>query len=90
MILPPDFTRMDLRSVRKDHAMEDLYRIVAAGIGGASMPQWRGSLPEEDIWAVVYYVKSLVDLKSDGAGLAALRKKLADQPPPPAPPTQPE
>ncbi len=67
-LLPPDFTRSELRSIRADHRTEDLYRVIASGVGGTAMPTWRGSLPEEDIWALVRYVDSLVALKgTDGA-----------------------
>jgi mono/diheme cytochrome c family protein len=62
-ILPPDFTRADLRSVRPEHQLEDLYRVVASGVGGTAMPTWRGALPEEDLWALVHFVDSLVKLK---------------------------
>ena len=27
------------------------------------MPSWKGSLPEEDLWALAYYVRSLADLR---------------------------
>ncbi len=62
-LLPPDFTRAELRSVRPDHRLEDLYRVVASGVGGTAMPTWRDALPEEDIWALVHFVDSLVKLK---------------------------
>ena len=42
---------------------EDLYRVIGAGIGGAAMPTWKGALPEENLWALVYYVQSLVQLR---------------------------
>jgi mono/diheme cytochrome c family protein len=53
-ILPPDFTRMPLRSVRPGHELEDLYRVIGAGVGGTAMPQWQGQLPEEQLWAMAY------------------------------------
>lgn len=62
-ILPPDFTRADLRSVREEHRLDDLYRVIASGVGGTAMPTWRGVLPEADIWALVHYVDSLMALK---------------------------
>ncbi|HYG66998.1 MAG TPA: c-type cytochrome, partial [Anaeromyxobacteraceae bacterium] len=62
-ILPPDFVRSELRSVRPQHRRDDLYRVIAAGVGGTAMPTWQGSLPEEDLWALVHYVDSLVVLK---------------------------
>ncbi len=62
-LLPPDFTRAPLRSVRPQHRLEDLYRVIASGVGGTAMPTWQGSLPEEDLWAMVHFVDSLVTLK---------------------------
>jgi mono/diheme cytochrome c family protein len=66
-LLPPDFTRSELRSVREGHRTEDLYRVIASGVGGTAMPTWHGSLPEEDIWSLVHYVDSLVALKGTDA-----------------------
>jgi len=66
-LLPPDFTRTDLRSVRPDHRLEDLYRVIASGVGGTAMPTWRGALPEEELWALVRFVDSLVKLKGTDA-----------------------
>jgi mono/diheme cytochrome c family protein len=64
---------------------EDLYRTIGAGIGGAAMPQWKGALPEDSLWALVYYVQSLAALRGTPAA-SALRNKLDSQPPwtPPA------
>ncbi|HEY7724269.1 MAG TPA: c-type cytochrome [Anaeromyxobacteraceae bacterium] len=55
----PDFTRDELRSVRPGAALADLYRVVAAGVGGTAMPAWAGALPEEDLWALAHYVDGL-------------------------------
>jgi mono/diheme cytochrome c family protein len=52
----PDFARDELRSVRTGKRLEDLYRVVAAGVGGTSMPAWKGALPEEDLWALAHYL----------------------------------
>ena len=73
-LLPPDFTRAELRSVRPDHRIEDLYRVIASGVGGTAMPTWQGSLPEEDLWALVHFVDSLVALK----GTDVPRRLLAE------------
>jgi hypothetical protein len=67
-ILPPDFTFHPLRSVREDHRREDLHRVISAGVGGTAMPTWTGSLPEEDIWAMVHFVDSLVSWKGTEQG----------------------
>jgi len=96
-ILPPDFTRQPLRSGTE---LEDLFRTIAAGVGGTAMPSWKATAAytdpntgekwegDKDIWAISHYVKSLVKLhgtkEADG-----LRDKLSRQaafvPPPPPP-----
>jgi mono/diheme cytochrome c family protein len=96
-ILPPDFTRQPLRSGTE---LEDLYRTIAAGVGGTAMPSWKATAAytdpntgekweaDKDIWALAYYVKSLVKLNGTKEA-EALRDKLARQPvftPPPPPP----
>jgi mono/diheme cytochrome c family protein len=96
-ILPPDFTRTPLRS---GDDLPDLYRTIAAGVGGTAMPSWKATAAytdpntgehwdaEKDIWALAHYVKSLVNLR-DTKEAAAFNDKLARQaaftPPPPAP-----
>jgi heme/copper-type cytochrome/quinol oxidase subunit 3/mono/diheme cytochrome c family protein len=57
--LPPNLQCDTLRTVRPGSELVDLYLIVASGIGGAGMPPWKGGLPEEDLWAIAYYVRSL-------------------------------
>jgi heme/copper-type cytochrome/quinol oxidase subunit 3 len=57
--LPPDLACDPLRSVHKGTELTDLYRTIAAGIGGASMPTFKGALPEDDLWALAYYVARL-------------------------------
>jgi len=84
-ILPPDFT---FRAPRSGRRVTDIYRSIASGIGGTAMPKWKGILAEKDMWALAYYVKSLVDLK-DTAEAAALHEHLEHAPaftPPPPPP----
>jgi mono/diheme cytochrome c family protein len=55
-ILATDFGRDPLRGGAEP---ADIYRAIAAGIGGTAMPTWKGALPEADLWALVYYVQSL-------------------------------
>lgn len=76
-ILPIDFL---FHRVKAGTSLEDLYLTIGSGIGGTAMPMWKGSLLEEDLWAIVYYTKSLADMR-DTPAAAALRKTLADQPP---------
>lgn len=42
---------------------EDLYRVLGTGVGGAAMPGWKNVLEEEKLWALTYYVQSLMKLR---------------------------
>jgi mono/diheme cytochrome c family protein len=87
-ILPPDFTFNELRG---GDTLPDIYRAIAAGIGGTAMPTWKNVLPEPDLWAMAHYVRSLVSLRGTAEG-SALQKRLLDQPPwrPPGPEVGPD
>jgi mono/diheme cytochrome c family protein len=87
-VLAPDFLVNELRSIEKGTALQDLYRIIVAGVTGAAMPAWSpSSLPEgeSDVWALAYYVRSLMELRGTPRA-AELRRELARQPPLVAPP----
>ncbi|MCP3137253.1 c-type cytochrome [Pyxidicoccus xibeiensis] len=74
-VLPPDFLFHRLRTVwpegdkvegtpyTAERQREDLYRVITAGVGGAAMPTWKGAIPEENLWALAYYVQSLARLR---------------------------
>jgi mono/diheme cytochrome c family protein len=81
-ILPPDFLFNELRG---GDASEDVYRAIAAGIGGTAMPTWKNVLPESDLWAMTHYVRWLVAMRGRPEG-AALRRRLLAQAPGGAPP----
>ena len=66
--IPPDFTWDTIRSAR---TVEELAQRIAVGIGGTSMPAWKDTITDDQIWAVSYYVKSLMDMKD-----TQLRKDL--------------
>lgn len=68
--LPPDFTSDSVRSAK---SIEELYIRLNAGVGGTVMPSWKGTLQDDEIWAVAYYIKSLMDLKNTPE-----RQKLMD------------
>jgi len=57
--LPPNLRCDPLRAVYPGTELSDLYRTIASGIGGASMPTFKGGMPEADLWALAYYVRSL-------------------------------
>lgn len=85
--LPPDFTRSELRSIREDHRIEDLYRVIASGVGGTAMPTWRGALPEADVWSLVHYVDALARMRGTGEPGRLLAENQAEDArwtPPPA------
>ncbi len=75
-ILPPDFLFNKIRSGRE---VADLYRIISAGIPGTAMPAWFNSIKVDDVWAMAYYVQSLIDMQGKPAAFA-LRRRLATQP----------
>lgn len=58
--LPPDMTWHHVRSVQ---TVEDIYIRMLAGVGGTSMPSWKDTLPNDDIWAVSHYVHYLMSLR---------------------------
>jgi mono/diheme cytochrome c family protein len=74
-LLPPDFLRDPLRSVHAGSELGDLYRTIASGIPGASMPTWKGALPEEELWALAYYMRSL-HAERDTPAAEAMRARL--------------
>ena len=43
------------------------------------MPTWKNVLPESDLWALAYYVRSLAALRATAAA-DQLRQRLRDQP----------
>jgi mono/diheme cytochrome c family protein len=79
---------VDGKAYTAEEQREDLYRTIGAGVGGAAMPTWQGNLPDENLWALVYYVQSLAEMRGKPEAYA-LREKLEAQPkwvPQPAPP----
>jgi mono/diheme cytochrome c family protein len=81
-IAPPDFT---FNVLRAGDSVIDIYRVIAAGVGGTAMPTWKNVLPESDLWALAHYVRSLAVLRGTPEG-EALRAQLLSQPawePPP-------
>jgi heme/copper-type cytochrome/quinol oxidase subunit 3 len=57
--LPPDLACDPLRAIWLPTELVDLYRTIASGIGGALMPTFKGALPETELWALAYYVRSI-------------------------------
>ena len=76
VIMPPDFL---FNEVRSGHEVKDLYRIISSGIPGTAMPTWYGALPAPDVWAMAYYVQSLIEMRGTPQA-SALRGALANAP----------
>ena len=57
-ITTPDFTVTELKSAS---TLEELYVRIAAGIGGTKMTSLTDKLKNEELWALAYYVYSLVE-----------------------------
>ena len=76
--LAPDFVQSKVRSVREGYVLEDLWRIIASGVGGTAMPTWSGILEESDIWAMAYFVEALLEFQDDPEGRATFRQSLVE------------
>jgi cytochrome c oxidase cbb3-type subunit I/II len=79
-IPPADLTSGQFKS---GPAVEDIFRTMTTGLSGTPMPSYRDSLPEEDRWALAYYVLSLSAFKDPLTGeplpiLPADREALND------------
>ncbi|HET6346291.1 MAG TPA: cytochrome c, partial [Myxococcota bacterium] len=55
-LLAPDLRQAGRRA---GDSPQDLYRAIAAGIGGTGMPAMADILEPADIWALVHYLESL-------------------------------
>lgn len=55
-IVPADLTSGQFKS---GVAVEDIFRTMTTGMSGTPMPSYRDALPEEDRWALSYYVLAL-------------------------------
>lgn len=82
-ILPIDFLYHDIKTLHPDdnqsEQLKQLYLTIGAGIGGTAMPAWKGSLSEEDLWSLAYYVQSIY-AKKDTKEAYAMREALQSQP----------
>ncbi|MGB0452732.1 MAG: c-type cytochrome [Bacteriovoracaceae bacterium] len=74
--IPPDFTWHHVRSAR---TVPEIYVRLLAGVGGTAMPSWKDTLSDQEIWAVSYYVKDLMETKDDQKKRKELLGKLVNQ-----------
>ncbi|HJM56526.1 MAG: hypothetical protein CMJ98_06715 [Planctomycetes bacterium] len=56
-VMPPDFTWHQMRA---GTTTADLFQTIASGIKGTAMPQWKGAISDEDLWALAHYVENLI------------------------------
>jgi cytochrome c oxidase cbb3-type subunit I/II len=63
--LPADLTTGQFKS---GPAVEDIFRTMSTGLAGTPMPSYSDSLPEEDRWALAYYVLALSAFKDPLTG----------------------
>ena len=66
-ILPADLTAGLYKS---GPSVKDIYRTVTTGLSGTPMPSYGDSLPEEDRWALAYFVLSLSAFTASLTGVA--------------------
>lgn len=71
--LPPDFTWHDIRSAS---SVNDIAYRLCAGVTGTGMPPWCGTVSDDDVWALAYYVKSLTEIKGNVKARAALMDSI--------------
>jgi cytochrome c oxidase cbb3-type subunit I/II len=64
-IVPADLTSGQFKS---GPAVEDIYRTVTTGLSGTPMPSYRDSFPDEDRWALAYYILALSAYKDPLTG----------------------
>ena len=64
-IVPADLTSGQFKS---GPAVEDIFRTMTTGLSGTPMPSYRDSFPEEDRWALAYYVLALSAFKDPLTG----------------------
>jgi cytochrome c oxidase cbb3-type subunit 2 len=64
-IRPADLTTGQFKS---GPVVQDIYRTMTTGLAGTPMPSYQQSLPEEDRWALAYYVLALSAFKDPLTG----------------------
>jgi mono/diheme cytochrome c family protein len=74
-IRAPDFLT---DRVKTGIAVDNLARVIGAGVGGTAMPTWSGALTPRQLWGLAYYVRDL-SLLRDTPEADALRARLANQ-----------
>ena len=80
-VRPADLTSGQFKS---GPSVEDIFRTMSTGLSGTPMPSFRDSLPEQDRWALAYYVLSLSAFKDpltgDSLQISAADRTALDDP----------
>ncbi|QFI68582.1 cbb3-type cytochrome c oxidase subunit II [Sinorhizobium alkalisoli] len=74
-MVPADLTSGQFKS---GATVEDMYRTISTGLSGTPMPSYRNAFPDEDRWALSYYILSLSAYK-DPLTLEPLNINEADR-----------
>ena len=53
-LLPIDFGRQPIKA---GGTPKEIFKTLAAGIGGTAMPMWKDALPDKEIWAMAHFVE---------------------------------
>ena len=64
-MVPADLTSGQFKS---GPAVEDIFRTVTTGLSGTPMPSYRDAFPDEDRWALAYYILALSAYKDPLTG----------------------
>jgi hypothetical protein len=59
-IRPGDLT---WRPLKRGSSLEPIYLTIVTGLSGTPMPAYGDSLSPDDVWAIVYYLESLVPIE---------------------------
>jgi cytochrome c oxidase cbb3-type subunit I/II len=64
-MVPADLTSGQFKS---GPAVEDIFRTISTGLSGTPMPSYRDAFPDEDRWALAYYILALSAYKDPLTG----------------------
>ena len=56
---------------------DDIYKMIAEGMTGTSMPFWKDVLSDKDMWNLVAYIKSLAGLEGEPAAKVNYGKQVS-------------
>jgi mono/diheme cytochrome c family protein len=75
-VVPPDFTYHPLRSI---YSTQDIYNRMVYGVTGSGMPGWKDVVTDDELWALTYYVESLMELRGDIKARTEFISRLENQ-----------